>query len=82
MPTDWPRLLVALPWIRLGETRTPPLAIVLTAAAICRPFTDTLWPKAMRSWIIPFQAALDGSRPAVSPVTPMSVRWPRPKRVR
>ena len=66
------------PLIRLGSTWTPPLAIVLTAAAICTALTARPWPNAMVSWLIWAHCDGSASRPAVSPRTPMSVRWPSP----
>ena len=79
VPTTSPSSVVAEPSIRLGETRTPPFAIVLTAAAICTPLTESDWPNAMRSCIWWVQVLPAGSRPEVSPRTPMSVRLAEPE---
>src|SRR5699024_936950 len=48
VPTVTPSSVTADPEIRLGDTRTPPLATVFTAAAICATLTDSDWPKATR----------------------------------
>ena len=82
MPTTVPSSVVAEPWTRLGETRTPPLAMVLIAAAICTALTDSDWPKAIRSLRSGWSRRLSSGRmPWLSPRTPMSVRWPSPNAV-
>ena len=82
VPTVIPSSVTALPEIRLGETRTPLLAIVFTAAAIWRTLTDSDWPKATRSLVWEVIASPGVRMPGVSPRTPTLVFWPRPKRWR
>ena len=78
VPTVTPSSVTAEPAIRLGETRTPPLATVLTAAAIWATLTERDWPKATRSLVCEVIASPGVRMPGVSPRTPTSVRWPRP----
>ncbi len=60
----------------LGLTRTPPLATVLMAAAICTTLTDSDWPKATRSLVWDVITSPGVRMPGVSPRTPMSVLVP------
>ena len=52
--------------MRLGSTRTPPLAMVLTAAAICTALTESDWPKAMRSSVWLVHSEPEGRMPGLS----------------
>ena len=78
VPTVTPSSVVACPEMTLGETRTPPLATVLIAAAICTALTDSDCPNAIRSLVCDVSSGPAGMMPAVSPRTPMSVVRPRP----
>ena len=62
--------------------RTPPLAMVLTAAAICMAFTESDWPNAIRSRSGSFQMLGSGRMPRDSAPRPTLVGWPRPNLAR
>ena len=82
VPTFAPSSVVALPRIRLGVIRTPPLAMVFTAAIICSALTETDWPNAIRSPVCEVHMLGSGRMPGVSPRIPTSVRRPSPNRSR
>ncbi len=79
VPTSAPESVTALPRTRLGSIRTPPLAMVLIAAAICSALTDIDCPKEIRSSVWLVHMLGEGRMPGVSPITPTPVRVPRPK---
>ena len=82
MPISMPSSRLAWPWISVGSMRTPPLAMVLTAAAICMAFTESDWPKAIRSPIWLFHTLGSGRLPRDSAPSPTLVGWPRPNLAR
>ena len=64
VPTVTPSSVVALPAMTLGSTRTPPLAIVLIAAAICTALTESDCPNAIRSLVCDVSSGPAGMMPA------------------
>ena len=69
---------LVVPSIRVGCTRTPPLAIVAYTSAIWIAVVATPWPNDSVYRVSAAHCDTGGSRPALSPGSPRPRGWPRP----
>src|SRR6476646_8342240 len=69
---------LVVPWISVGWTRTPPLAMVAYTSPICIAVTATPCPNDSVYLVTPDHCDGGGRSPGLSPGRPTPVGWPKP----